>query len=316
MWSVRNSVAALLMSVAAVSCTDQSVEPQAKDLGAVKRDLNFPGGYCGEYTAPGGASIYVGSTLEITANYVDCTYGSFTPNSGYWSTSAPSVATVSSSGGYAVVSAVSPGTATVTHWEGLYYVSANITVLAVPILTSLQVTAQNYLTVGGTGNTAQLYAIGRDQYSQTMATGTVTWSTSNSNIATVSSLGEVTFGSGVGTATITATVGSLSATIEVTANVLVATLRGWNPNHTMTSPGTIDFNVETLGVNSSVTFQWYFTDWSGSRQALGTNYFQAITPQCSGPGVPLQRSELVEVDVTYMGSTVNRSMWLNSEYFC
>lgn len=315
MWKLR-SLRALLVAVAIVGCGDQTVAPKFKDNQSAKRDLDFPGGYCGEYANPGGGSIIAGQTVEITAYFVDCTYGSFTPNTGFWTSSAPSVLSVSGYGGYGSMYAASPGTATISYWEGLYYVQATFTVVAFPVLTSMQVSAYNSITLGGTGNTAQLYASGKDQYNQAIATGTVTWSTSDASIATVSSSGAVTFGSGIGTATITATVGSLSATIEVTANVLYATLLGWNPNYTMTSPGTIDFSIDALGVNSSVTYQWYFTDWTSTRQTLGTNYYQAITPQCSGAGITLQRSELVEVDITYMGSTTHKQQWLNSEYLC
>ena len=130
-----------------------------------------------------------------------------------WSTSNPSVATVSSTG---VVQGVSPGSATVTATSTVdagKSGSISITVNARPAVSAVSIApASTTMNVGATqALTATVTAIGG-------ASTAVNWTTSNPKIASVSASGVVT-GVSAGTATITATSvfdGTRSATAAVT----------------------------------------------------------------------------------------------------
>lgn len=93
-----------------------------------------------------------------------------------------------------------------------------------PVLTTLSVSLAP--TTIQVGQTATATAAGRDQFGASIATGTVTWSSSSPQVATVSASGNVV-GVGAGQSTITATAGGLtaSATLVVSSSDLLAACR-------------------------------------------------------------------------------------------
>ncbi len=93
-----------------------------------------------------------------------------------------------------------------------------------PVLTTLSVSLAP--TTIQVGQTATATAAGRDQFGASIATGTVSWSSSAPQVATVSALGNV-LGVSAGQSTITATAGGLtaSATLVVSASDLLAACR-------------------------------------------------------------------------------------------
>tara|TARA_B100000029_G_scaffold424085_1_gene431608 strand:- start:1038 stop:2456 length:1419 start_codon:yes stop_codon:yes gene_type:complete len=87
------------------------------------------------------------------------------------------------------------------------------------------------VTLSGSGRTKQLNADVKDQYGGNYGGVTVNWSSSDNGVATVSSSGLVTSVSG-GTATITATAGSLSGSVAVTVeDVTIQSLADNLMNH-------------------------------------------------------------------------------------
>jgi M6 family metalloprotease-like protein len=93
-----------------------------------------------------------------------------------------------------------------------------------PVLTTLSVSlAPSTIQVG---QTATATAAGRDQFGASIATGTVTWSSSSPQVATVNESGSV-IGVSAGQSTITAAVGGLtaSAPVVVSASDLLAECR-------------------------------------------------------------------------------------------
>ena len=128
-----------------------------------------------------------------------------------WTTSDASVATVSTAG---LVTAVADGTATVTATFGVLAATTSVTVAQVAASVTLSPTTVSFASLG---DTATLVATLKDANDSTMSGATVTWATSAASVATVSSAGLVTSVAD-GTATITATSGSLSATAEITVN--------------------------------------------------------------------------------------------------
>lgn len=141
------------------------------------------------------ASIIIGENLSLTATASD--EAEIT-----WSTSDEDVATVSRNG---TVRGVGEGTATITAATEDASATCTVTVSAVTVTISPETASVER------GETVQLSATASDD-------GTITWSSSDTSIATVSSTGLVT-GVAEGTATITArrgSAGSDTCTVTVT----------------------------------------------------------------------------------------------------
>jgi plastocyanin len=165
-------------------------------------------------------SVVAGSTLQLTATARD-TDGGIIQASISWSTSANSIASVSSAG---LVNGVAPGTATITATAVANGVTVTgtrqITVTApfVPVLTSVSITAPaTALNINGT---VQLSATPRDQAGGAMS-ATVTWTSSATGVATVNQTTGVVTAIAPGSTTITAraAIGSIVVTADQVINV-------------------------------------------------------------------------------------------------
>src|SRR5206468_839509 len=115
-----------------------------------------------------------------------------------WASSNPSVAAVSNAG---LVSAVSPGSATITATSEGTNGTSSITVTNIPVV-SVDVTPATATVQAG--QTVQLTATPRDANGAALSGRAVSWSSSNTSVATVSSSGLVS-GVTLGSATISAT---------------------------------------------------------------------------------------------------------------
>ncbi|WP_177309642.1 Ig-like domain-containing protein [Faecalispora sporosphaeroides] len=128
-----------------------------------------------------------------------------------WSSSDPTVATVDASG---KVTAVQIGSATITATVGTHACSCNINVVA--LIKSIALDQSALIVDRGTSN---LIAVLYDP-ADTTEDKTVAWSSSDPDVATVDSTGKVT-GVKIGTATITAKVGTHTASCSVTVVALI-----------------------------------------------------------------------------------------------
>ena len=128
-----------------------------------------------------------------------------------WSTSDENVATVDANG---VVTAVANGKATITATAGGFSATCEVTVAIAVTEVSLDKSEATL-----TAKDATL-ALNVTVLPEDAADKTVTWSTSDENVATVDANGVVTAVAN-GTATITATAGGFSATCEVTVAIYV-----------------------------------------------------------------------------------------------
>jgi uncharacterized protein YjdB len=160
---------------------------------------------------PVNPSISVGAIQQFTATG---TYSNGTSNDittqVTWSSSNPSVATVDSTG---LAIAVSIGTTTITATSGSISASTTLTVNSAT-LSSIAVTPADRIILVGT--TQQFTATGT--YSDTTShdiTTQVTWSSSETSVATIDSKG-LTTAHKIGRTTITATSGSISASTSLT----------------------------------------------------------------------------------------------------
>src|SRR6266480_4562939 len=148
--------------------------------------------------SPAVAAMLVGATAQLTATPQDSGGTALPGRTVTWSSSAPTVATVNPNG---LVTAVTVGSATITANSEGKNGTAAITVTTVPVASVVVSPASPGIGVGGT---QQLSAVTKDSAGTTLTGRVVTWSSSNTSVATVNSSGLVT-GVAAGSATITAT---------------------------------------------------------------------------------------------------------------
>ncbi|HKR09487.1 MAG TPA: Ig-like domain-containing protein [Gemmatimonadaceae bacterium] len=166
--------------------------------------------------SPSTSSIQTGATVQLSAVARDASGNTISGQTFSWASSNNSVATVSSSGR---VTAVAAGTANVSATIGSVSGSASITVTAPPppppppTVSSIAVSPSSSSIQ--TGATVQLSAVARDASGNTISGQTFSWASSNNSVATVSSSGRVT-AVAVGTANVSATIGSVSGSAAIT----------------------------------------------------------------------------------------------------
>ncbi|HWC73007.1 MAG TPA: Ig-like domain-containing protein, partial [Gemmatimonadales bacterium] len=224
--------------------------------------------------SPTTASVVVGATQQLTATPKDANGNPLTGRTITWTSSDATIATVDANG--LVTGNAIGGPVTITATSEGKSATAAITVTPVPVASVDVSPPTASMLIGGT---AQLSATPKDANGNPLTGRTVTWTTGNSNIATVDANGLVT-GTGAGTVTITATsegksgtasvtvalvpvatvdVSPSSATIQVGATAqLSATLKDGNGN-TLTGRtitwATSDANIATVDANGLVTAQ-------------------------------------------------------------
>ena len=161
--------------------------------------------------APSNPSIAAGQQQQFTATgtYGDGSQQNLT-NSATWTSTAPSVATVSSAG---LATAIAAGSTTIKAVSGSISGSTSLTVAA-PTLVSIAVTPANPSIAAG--QQQQFTATGTySDGSQQNLTNSVSWTSTAPSVATVSSVGLAT-AIAAGSTTIQATSGSISGTTGLT----------------------------------------------------------------------------------------------------
>jgi uncharacterized protein YjdB len=154
---------------------------------------------------PDGGTIVAGQTMVFAAQPKDAS-GNPVNQSLTWSTSDPAVATVA----LGTVTAVKPGTASLTATNGV--VSKSVTLTVIPAINDVVVTPSpaNIIIT----QTAQLTATPRDAAGTAITGRAVTWTSANETIATVSTAGLVTAKT-LGTTTISAVAEGKTGTATV-----------------------------------------------------------------------------------------------------
>lgn len=159
--------------------------------------------------SPASATVSPGQTQQLTATPRDANNNPLSGRAITWTTSNGAVATVNTSG---LVSGVAAGSATITATsEGKSGTSA-ITVAVVPVA-SVTVSPASASVLAG--QTVQLLATPKDASGNPLSGRAMSWSSSNTSVATVSTNGLVT-GVTAGSVTITATSEGQSGTSAVT----------------------------------------------------------------------------------------------------
>lgn len=213
--------------------------------------------------SPSSASILVGTTTALSAVTKDAQGNVLSGRPIAWSSSNASVATVNGSG---VVTGVGAGSATITATSEGRSATAAITVSPAPV-SSVEVSpSAASVTVGAT---RQLTAILKDAHGNVLTGRSITWSSSNSSIATVNASGLVT-GIAVGSATITAVSEGVSGTAALTvSSVPVATVEV-SPSSTSIQIGaTTQLSAATRDASGNV-LTGRTVVWSSSNTAVAT----------------------------------------------
>ncbi|MEK9509051.1 Ig-like domain-containing protein [Gemmatimonadota bacterium Y43] len=190
-----------LLSIAAASCGSDSTGP-ASDTPETPVATSIA-------VDPATTSLTaVGATVQLSATVRDQSGGVMSGASVSWTSGNPAVATVSAGG---LVTAVSAGTATISAASGSATQGASLTVTQV--VSSVAVTPSD-ATVGQ-GESTSFQATALDANANPIAGASLSWSSGDSNIATVSAAGLVR-GMSAGTTTITASAGSVQGSGVVT----------------------------------------------------------------------------------------------------
>lgn len=162
---------------------------------------------------PATATRLVGQTVQMSAVLKASDSTVVTGRFVEWSSSALSVATISSTG---LVTAIGPGTATIRGTSEGKSATATVTVSLVPVAV-LQVVPST-LTLAA-GRTAPLAALPLDSAGTLLGGRSITWTSATPAVATVAASGIVT-GIAPGTARITAATGGKSASSTVTVTLV------------------------------------------------------------------------------------------------
>jgi trimeric autotransporter adhesin len=217
-WSMLSTCLALVLCLIWGGCSGFFISPSISSI----------------YVTPPSATIAVNNTVQLnaTAVYSDGSQNTISGTSVGWSSSNDATATVTSPGG--LVTGVATGTATITVTSQGVSTTATVTVTPSNI-TSIAITTtsgstlpQSTATISGAPSTLQFYAYGNGLSSQDL-TNAVTWTSSNTSVATISS--GLSSGNGLatsvaaGTTNITATITNTASGTLVASNTIVLTVQ-------------------------------------------------------------------------------------------
>jgi trimeric autotransporter adhesin len=166
--------------------------------------------------SPQSSNLRVGATQNLTAEVTDASGNPISGQTVTWSTNASAVATVTATGPLTatVTAGTTAGQAIITGTSGTKTGTATINVSLAPVGSVTITPTPDTVTLGGT---IQLTATVKDTAGNTLTGRTVTWTSLNTGVATVSQTGLVT-SVGVGTAAISAVSGGVTGLAEVTVN--------------------------------------------------------------------------------------------------
>jgi uncharacterized protein YjdB len=212
------------------------------------------------------ASLAQGTTEQFTATgaYSDSSNHDLT-STVTWRSSATSVATIDATG---LVTAHSAGTTNITATQGAVSDSFALTVTNAT-LASIQVSAANPSIVKG--STTQCTATGRYSNGSTQnISAAVTWRSSATSVATVSTSGLVTALSS-GPTSITATSGAISGTLSLTVtSPTLASVAIKPTNPSVTQGGSVQFSATASYSDGSTNDATAQAAWASSNLAVAT----------------------------------------------
>lgn len=223
-----------------------------------------------------------------------------------WSSSDNTVASIDNNG---LATTIAQGTVTITATAGSFSDTATLTVVPASLV-SISVTPATPSIAMGTDQ--QFTATGFFDDGSTQQLTSVTWSSSNVNVASINSSGLAT-STGIGTATITATSGSVSGTasLTVTAATLVSiavtpsnssmaigTTKQFTATGTFSDSSTQDITASVLWSSSDPTVATISNQGLASSVAAGTATITATSGSISGStGLTVAAVDLVSIAI-------------------
>ncbi len=226
------------------------------------------------------ATIQVGQTATATAAGLDQNGAAIATGAVSWSTGSPSIATVSEAG---VVSGVAPGQVSIVATAGGRSGQASLTVIPVPVATVSVTPAAVTLAIGAT---QQFAASALGASGQTLTGRAVTWASSDSTVARLSTSNGLVSALATGSATITATSEGKSGTATVT--VLpppVASVSISAASASTSVNGTVALTATAFDATGNVLTGRTFA-WTSSNPSVvsGTFVSNVFTAQGVAPG--------------------------------
>ena len=211
--------------------------------------------------SPGQASVTVGQTVQLGAQVTDDQGNALSGRPISFTSSAPAIATVSSSG---LVTGVAPGSATITATSEGKTGTATITVTPVPVVSVVVQPDQPNVTVG---QTVQLEATARGANNQPLTGRTVAWSSGAPSVATVSTTGGVA-GLAPGTAIIFANVEGVIGTATVTVRQVAVASVVVTPSTASVAVGDATQLSASVRDASGAPLSGRLVGWSSSDDAI------------------------------------------------
>ncbi len=195
---------------------------------------------------PANTSVLAGATVQLRADPVDATGTAVTGRPVIWASSSSATATVTSTG---LVTGVAPGSANITATVDGVAGTTIVTVTPVPVAT---VTVSPNTGTVVSGQTLQLSATTASATGQTLTGRVVTWTSSASQIATVSSTGSVS-GVAAGAVTITATSEGRTGSARLTiTDIPVSEVRVTPNTATVAAGRTTQLTAVVVDANNTV----------------------------------------------------------------
>ncbi len=228
----------------------------------------LPIGVASVAIAPATATITIGGTVTLQGIAYDASGNTLSGRTVVWASSAPQVATVNSSG---QVTGVAAGTATVTGTVEGKAGSSAITVTVIPVASVAVSPGSAALDVG---QSASLTAVTTDANGNTLTGRTITWSSANTSIATVTTAGLVK-GIGAGSTTINATSEGKTGTAQVVVTATtppptpVASVTVSPPTTALAIGGTATLTATVKQANGA-TLTGRTVTWSSSAPNVAT----------------------------------------------
>ena len=217
--------------------------------------------------APTSPSIAAGSSVQFSATgHLKTGVSKDLTSFVAWSSVKTSVATIAAGG---LARGVAPGTSSISAKLGAITSSTTLTVTAAPTLVSIAVAPANPSVAKGV--VEQFTATGSfSDGSQHDLTGSATWSSSLTSVATVSSTGLAT-STGQGATTISATVGSISGSTQLTVTAAALTSISVTPASVFVGVGsTTQYKATGTFTDGSSANLTNSVIWSSNSAALAT----------------------------------------------
>ena len=248
---------------------------------------------------PSSATIQVAATVTLTDTTKDASGNVLANRLVTWSSSAPTIASVSASG---TVTGQAAGTATITGTSEGRTGTAAITVIPIPVAT-VTISPSNPSVVEHL--TTSLAAITKDANGNTLTGRTITWSIGSTSVATINANTGVVTGVSTGTTTVTATsetkvgTATLTVTQAPVATVVVA------PQTASLFVGATQQFTDTTKDAPGFVLTGRVTTWTSNKPGTATvNQTGLVTAVDSGTAIITATSEGINGSATVTVSLV------------